>query len=89
MKVISSSPALTLTDMFMSLLVGRVLDRFLRVGVLLQGLNVFQIISSLMYFAAKNSYWILASRLIGGDQTILNCFRCCGMLCVVSFNWTR
>lgn len=58
--------AVTVTDMIASLVVGRLLDCFTRVSWFILTLNLFQIVSGLIYGFASSSTWILLSRLIAG-----------------------
>ena len=52
--------------MFMGLFIGRLLDKFSRVLPLILGLNIFQIIGSLLYFIGISPNVLLISRLIEG-----------------------
>lgn len=58
--------AVTLTDMFMGLIIGRLLDKFTRVLPFILILNLFQIIGSCVYFLGISPGFILLSRLIEG-----------------------
>ncbi len=68
-KVIQLQPAaLTVTDMFAGLVVGRLLDRVSNVSTFLLSLNVFQVGASALYLFAQSPAWVLASRLIAGKD---------------------
>jgi len=58
--------AVTITDMFMGLFIGRLLDKFSRVLPFILVLNIFQILGSGLYFFGISPTFILISRLIEG-----------------------
>jgi MFS family permease len=58
--------AVTLTDMFMGLLVGRYVDKVSRILPIVLVLNLFQIGGSLLYFVGISPAILLISRLIEG-----------------------
>ena len=58
--------AATVSDMFVGLIIGRFLDKISRVLPLALGLNVFQIIGSIIYFLGNSPTMLLISRFIGG-----------------------
>ena len=59
--------AVTVTDMFIGLFIGRLLDKSSRVLPVILVLNLFQIIGSFLYFIANSPTVLLISRFIEGN----------------------
>ena len=58
--------AVTVTDMFVGLFIGRLLDKFPKVLPLILVLNLFQITGSFLYFIGNSPTLLIISRLVEG-----------------------